>query len=49
LPGNCCLVARQRLSLSGGYRQPVNITVPRYSKNPPRGRVNHLQLVIMSG
>jgi len=23
LPGNCCLVARQRLSPSGGYRQPV--------------------------
>src|ERR1700733_14616557 len=29
LPGNCCLVARQRLSPSGEYRQPVNIMVPR--------------------
>jgi hypothetical protein len=30
LPGNCCLVARQWLSPSGEYCQPVNITVPRY-------------------
>jgi hypothetical protein len=30
LAGNCCLVAGQWLSLSGKYRQPVNITVPRY-------------------
>src|SRR5277367_3391788 len=31
LPGNCCLVARQRLSPSGESRQPVNnIRVPRY-------------------
>jgi hypothetical protein len=30
LPGNCCLVARQRLSSSGGYRQPINITAPRH-------------------
>jgi hypothetical protein len=26
LAGNCCLVAGQRLSLSGKYSQPVNIT-----------------------
>jgi hypothetical protein len=29
LAGNCCLVASQRLSPSGEYRQPVNIRVPR--------------------
>jgi hypothetical protein len=30
LAGNCFLVAGQRLSLSGEYRHPVNIMVPRY-------------------
>jgi hypothetical protein len=30
LAGNCCFVAGQRLSFSGGYRQPVNIRVPTY-------------------
>jgi hypothetical protein len=30
LAGNCCLVAGQQLSLSGEYRQPVNIIVPMY-------------------
>jgi hypothetical protein len=30
LPGNCCLVARQRLRPSGEYRQPLNIMVPRH-------------------
>src|SRR5277367_5406301 len=30
LPGNCCLVARQRLSPSGESRQPLNIRVPGY-------------------
>jgi len=30
LAGNCCLVAGQRLRLSGKYRQPVNIMVPRH-------------------
>ena len=30
LAGNCCLVAGQWLSPSGEYRQPLNITVPRY-------------------
>jgi hypothetical protein len=29
LPGNCCLVARQRLSPSGEYRQTPNIMAPR--------------------
>jgi len=29
--GNCSPVARERLSLPGEYRQPVNITAPRYS------------------
>jgi hypothetical protein len=30
LAGNCSPVAGQRLSPSGEYRQPANITVPRY-------------------
>jgi hypothetical protein len=30
LAGNCCLVAGQRLSPSGGYRQPLNIMLPTY-------------------
>jgi hypothetical protein len=30
LAGNCCLVAGQRPSPTGEYRQPVNITVPKY-------------------
>jgi len=30
LPGNWCLVARQRLSPSGEYRQSLNIRVPMY-------------------
>jgi len=30
LAGNCCLVAGQRLRLSGEYRQPVNIMAPKY-------------------
>jgi len=33
LPGNCCLFARQRLSPSGKYRQPLNIIVPKYYTN----------------
>jgi hypothetical protein len=35
LAGNCCLVAGQRLSLSGGYRQLVNITVPKATRAAP--------------
>jgi hypothetical protein len=34
LAGNCCLVAGQRLSPSGEYRQPLNIIVPKYYTSP---------------